>query len=201
VASDSGSRGERPRGKRLRWEGPAERPTRVIPPGAKVIGKKKRRGGEPASLAALVVKAYPTSEPAEIAALRAFAWWARAVPPRVAKNARPVRLTKGVLIVHAATSAWVSDLSFLREQILGAIRRYAPHSGVRELRIQVGPLPPLPPPPERRSDSSPPPAPLDTVLPPDIAKALSRVGDDRLRDVLAGAARATLAPAVARKVR
>ena len=112
-----------------------------------------------------------------------------------------MRIHNGVLIVHAATSAWVSDLSFLREQILGAIRRYAPQSGIRDLRIMVGPLPPIPPPPERRSDSSPPPAPLDTLLPPDIAKALSQVGDDRLRDALAGAARATLAPAVKRKTR
>ena len=201
MASETRSSGDGPRGKKYRWDGPAERPTRPIPPGAKMLGKKKKRGGDPAALAALVLKAYPTSEPEEIAALRAFAWWARAVPPRVAKNARPVRIHNGVLIVHAATSAWVSDLSFLREQILTAIRRFAPQSGVRDLRIVVGPLPPIPPPPERRSDSSPPPAPLDTVLPGEIARALAHVGDDRLRDALAGAARATLAPPVKRKVR
>jgi len=190
------ARGRRPRMGRL-----GGRPRRVIPPGAKVIGKGKPRGGDPAALAALVSRAYPSREPEDIAALRAFTWWARAVPPRVTKNARPVRVHGGVLTVHAATSAWVSDLSFLQAQILESIQKFAPGARIREIRVKVGPLPPLPPPPERRSDSTPPPAPRDVRLPADIAGALAQIGDDRLRDVLADAARATLAPPVPRRAR
>jgi hypothetical protein len=112
------------------------RARRVIPPGAKIIGKGKPRGGEPAALAALVSRAYPSREPEDIAALRAFTWWARAVPPRVTKNARPVRVHGGVLTVHATTSAWVSDLSFLQAQILQSIQRFAPGARIRELRLR-----------------------------------------------------------------
>ena len=74
--------------------------------------------------------------------MRAFGWWISAVPPRVAQNARPVSFHKGVLTVHAATSAWVSDLSFLEKQLLEALRARVPEAGVRSLRIRVGPLPP-----------------------------------------------------------
>jgi predicted nucleic acid-binding Zn ribbon protein len=201
MAGGARFEGEDAQGRRPRMGRVGGRARRVIPPGAKVIGKGKPRGGDPAALAALVSRAYPSREPEDIAALRAFTWWARAVPPRVAKNARPVRVHGGVLTVHAATSAWVSDLSFLQAQILESIQKFAPGARIREIRVKVGPLPPIPPPPERRSDATPPPAPRDIQLPSDIASALAQIGDDQLREVLADAARATLAPPVPRRIR
>jgi hypothetical protein len=151
---------------------------------------KKREGLS--SLASLMPRAYPSMEPDDVAALRAFAWWSRAVPERVAKNARPVRLHNGVLLVHTSSSAWAHDLSFLRDQILKAIQTSAPHAGIRDMRIQVGPLPAVPP--RTRDLSVPDPiVPLETV-PSEIAASLAHVHDDALRESIAYAAKISLAP-------
>lgn len=113
------------------------------------------------------------------------------MPERVARNARPVRMHNGVLLVHTATSAWANDLSFLSDQILKAIQTHAPHAGVREMRIKVGPLPAVPP--RARDLSVPEPVvPLKDV-PPEIAASLVHVQDDLLRDSIVKAATTALA--------
>jgi hypothetical protein len=158
------------------------------------VTRRRRRDGPPSQpqpLAALIPGAYPSAEPEEIAALRAFAWWARAVPERVARNARPVRLRGGVLLVHAATSAWASELSFHEDALLAAVRRAAPTAGVRALRVRVGPLPPAPVLPARPPPPAPEPPP-DAPRPVAVARALARIGPDAVRAAAERAARATL---------
>jgi hypothetical protein len=145
----------------------------------------------PQPIGALIPAVYPSTEPEEFAAVRAFAWWVRAVPERVARNARPVSLRRGVLLVHAATSAWASELSFLEDALLAAVRRAAPEAGIRALRIRVGPLPPAP----VLRDPRPPPAPeppADAPLPEDVARSVARIGVESVRAAVARAARAAL---------
>lgn len=155
----------------------------------KTGGKKQRDGLT--SIGRLMPEAYPSSEPDEVAALRAFAWWRHAVPERVARNALPVRLQRGVLQVHTTTSAWAQELSFLRDQIVAAIQTHAPHAGVQDMRVKVGPLPALP---EHVREKPPeePVIPLSAV-PESIAASLAGVRDDSLRESIGKAARTVLA--------
>jgi len=148
-----------------------------------------RRIGKPARIGELVMGAYPSREPEDVKAIRAFAWWERAVPIRVFANARPVRLFNGVLTVHTTTSTWAHELSYLRESLLVAVQKHAPTAAVRELKIRVGPLPAMP----VRTPKVPilPIVPLEE-LPEELARELATLRDDTLRDAIASAAATSL---------
>ncbi len=146
---------------------------------------RRRRHGGLRALGDLVPSVYPAREPEALRAARAFAWWDRIVPPRVADNARPVRLVRGVLTVHVATSAWASELEFLRANLLESVQEKAPRARVRDLRFRVGPLPARlrrdrPPPPPRRIPAR--------ELPEELARELAAVRDDDLRCIIRDAA-------------
>lgn len=155
------------------------------------MGRRRSRrygdpGGELRPLADLVAGVYPSKEPAEVAALRAFGWWERAVPERVSRNARPVRVERGALIVHATTSVWAQELDMLKDELLARLRQVAPKSGIRAVRVRVGKLPPAPP----RVQVARPRAPVipATELPDALARELAGVGDDDVRAAVAAAA-------------
>jgi hypothetical protein len=137
-------------------------------------------------LAELLRTAYPSREPEDVAAIRIFHWWRRAVPERVYTRARPVRVFNGTLHVNTATSAWASELEAWKEQLLSSIRRHAPEARVRSIRFRVGPLPELPvgTRPER-----PPVIPVIVApLPEQLARALASIDDDDLREAIGSAA-------------
>src|SRR5262245_57693180 len=100
-----------------------------------------RRRTEPQRLGSVVSKVYPANEPEQLQAIRAFRWWEKVVPPRVARNARPVRLRRGTLTIHVTNSTWAQELSYLRPQLLASIQRGAPEAKIKELQIRVGELP------------------------------------------------------------
>jgi hypothetical protein len=154
------------------------------------FGRKRKRASELAPLRDVVMHVYPSKEPEDVRAIRAFSWWERAVPARVADNARPVRLERGVLWIHAATTVWANELDFLKDDLVARLRQVAPESRVRSMRIRVGKLPPRPP----RVDRAPPPTEVVPLiaLPEDVARALASVGDDDLRRTIGDAARASL---------
>jgi hypothetical protein len=152
----------------------------------------RRRRTEPQPLSALVAKVYPAEEPEQLEAIRAFRWWERAVPPRVAENARPVRLRGGVLTIHVTSSTWAQELSYLREQLLASIRRGARQTKIKDLNIRVRPIPPSgrPRPPVA--------APLEerlrpVELPDELARVLACIDDNALREAIADAATTSLA--------
>ena len=124
--------------------------------------------------------------------MRAVAWWERHVPPRISRNARPAKLYRGTLVIHAVTSAWTHEISMLLPQWLGALGAAVPGLDARKVRVQVGPLPPRPAPPAMPAPPIPPLA--ITQLPDDVAASLSKIGDDRVRDAIASAAAQSLAP-------
>ena len=151
---------------------------------------RRKRGGM-SHISGLIARAYPRSEPPDISAMRAFAWWCKAVSVRVVKNARPVRLSRGVLTVHTSTSAWANTLQLESERFLQAIARCAPEATVKRIRFRVGALPDLPL-PSRKNREPPPPQPL-VQLPESVARELARIANDELRDAVARAASAGLA--------
>jgi hypothetical protein len=149
----------------------------------------KRKKGKLESVAKLLKGVYPA--PDQLEAAKVFAWWSRSVPPRILKHARPVRLSRGVLIVHVSSSVWANELHYLSEDLLTRLREHAPMSGVERIRFQVGPLPDIP---KRPRDAPPPPEPVRLAsLPDELGRALSRVHDDELRKKITEAARTSLA--------
>lgn len=149
----------------------------------------RRRKGKLESVAKLLKGVYPA--PDQLEAAKVFAWWSRSVPPRILEHARPVRLSRGVLIVHVSSSVWANELHYLSDDLLARVREAAPTSRVQRIRFQVGPLPELP---KRDAPSHHAPAPVRLAsLPEELGRALSRVQDDELRKKIAEAATTSLA--------
>jgi hypothetical protein len=149
----------------------------------------KRSKGKLESVAKLLKGVYPAPDQLETA--KVFAWWSRAVPPRIVEHARPVKLARGVLIVHVSSSVWANELHYLTDDLLTRLRELAPTIRIERIRFQVGPLPDLP---KRTPAPPPPPEPIRlTALPEDLGRALSRVQDDALRKAIAEAATTSLA--------
>jgi hypothetical protein len=148
--------------------------------------KGDRRGGTPRPLSELLRTVYPGREPAEVAVIRVFTWWRRAVEARVFMRARPVRLTHGVLYVHTASPAWAQELEFRKSHYLASLQKHAPEAGVKELRFLAGPLPELPT-GSRPDPKRPEPVPV-AILPENLARALASIDDDELREAISGAA-------------
>lgn len=155
--------------------------------------RRRRRGPErgPATIAELVPRVYPTNEPEDLRLVRAIAWWERHVPPRVARNARPAKLYRGTLVIHAVTSAWAQEVSMLLPRWLPALARAVPGIEASKTRLKIGPLPPRP----ESKPVAPPIAPIAvTDLPDVVAASLIRIADDQVRDAVARAAAQSLAP-------
>jgi hypothetical protein len=134
---------------------------------------------------------YPGKEPESAAMIRACSWWRKAVPSRVFARARPVRLLRGTLYIHTATSAWAAELDLLKLELLASLRRQAPESGVRALYFRTGPLPDLPPlsrTPEQTAVQE-----TSAALPEALARALAAIDDDALREAISRAAGVSLA--------
>ena len=149
----------------------------------------KRRKGKLESVAKLLKGVYPAPDQYETA--KVFAWWSRSVPPRIVEHARPVKLTRGVLIVHVSSSVWANELHYLTDDLLTRLREHAPETRIKKIRFQVGPLPDIP---ARRQPTPPPPEPVRLAsLPEELGRALSRVEDDELRTAIAEAATTSLA--------
>jgi hypothetical protein len=152
--------------------------------------KGPRRGA--AALGDLLARVYPSSEPEELRLVRAIAWWDKHVPPRIARNARPARMRRGALVIHAVTGAWAQELTMLLPTFLPPLERAVRGIDGRRTRVQVGPLPPRPAPP--KPAAAPLPAMAVGDLPENVARGLAAIPDDRVRDAVARAAAQSLAP-------
>ena len=148
--------------------------------------RTKERGGSPKALAALIRAAYPAREPDDVTAIRLFHWWRRAVPERVFRRARPVRLHAGTLYVNTATSAWSSELELFKEKLIASARKHAPEARVKAIRFRVGPLPDLAP--GTRPERTPAPPVIVAKVPESLARVLANIDDDELREAIEGAA-------------
>jgi hypothetical protein len=114
--------------------------------------------------------------------------WQEVVGGRIAERAIPVSLQGGVLLLRVATSVWAHELSLLSDEVCERLRERGVH--VRQLRSVVGALPAVDRPAERRSARS---VPAHRPLPPEVARAIEGIGDERLRAAVAQAAAHNLA--------
>ena len=121
--------------------------------------------------------------------------WREAVGERIASRTEPGRMRGGVLTVHAASSAWAQELTFLAPEILARVQALG--ISVTELRFVVRPTVGVPAPnkvPVARAPKPP--------LPADLEARLAGVSDPELRKAIADAASEWLArPAVSAKAR
>jgi hypothetical protein len=144
------------------------------------------------NLSALVARVYPGRSREELAAVRAFGAYMRALSPRILRNARPVKLMRGTLIVHTSNSAWANTLQLECDSLLAKLKRVTPDAGIRKLLFRAGPLPdaalPLAYTPliENRG------IPLKE-LPEEIARELVRIHNDDVREAVKKAASVGLA--------
>lgn len=117
-----------------------------------------------------------------------LAEWRAAVGPRIADRARPIALERDVLVVKVVTSVWANELSLLSSDVIAKLAERG--FVVKQLRFRVGPLDIIEGVTQRKNYRKvPPPAPLT----PELARALDRVEDEGLRDIIGSAARANLA--------
>jgi hypothetical protein len=157
-----------------------------------------RRGGIE-NLCVLVARVYPSQSREELDAVRAFGAFMRALSPRIVRNARPVKLRNGALIVHTSNSAWANSLQLESTALLAKIKRVAPDAKVRRLVFRAGPMPnAVAPLPHTPLVAAAPSLPL-RELPEDLARELARIHHDELRDAVAKAAAAGLAERVSPK--
>lgn len=68
--------------------------------------------------------------------------WPAIVGPDVAKNSRPLEISRGALLVLTRSSAWSQQLSFLSVQILAAVAEKTGKTDIERVRFRVGRLAP-----------------------------------------------------------
>ncbi len=122
---------------------------------------------------------------------RLTAAWPTAVGPAIARQAWPLRLARdGTLHVATASATWANELTMLAGDILERLREHAGPDAPSALRCAVGPIP------ESAAKDPEPPRKAPEV-PPDVASTASSVAsaidDPELRELVARAARASLA--------
>ena len=73
----------------------------------------------------------------ELQGWRAVEDWARVVGPRVARHTRAIGFEHGVLRVEVDGSAWMHELSFLKQELIQTINRELGARRVRDVRFMV----------------------------------------------------------------
>jgi hypothetical protein len=119
--------------------------------------------------------------------------WPAAVGETVARNAWPARMARdGTLLVNTSSSTWAFELDRLAEAVSESLRASLGESAPTRLRFAVGPVPE----PDRRERSADRP-PIAGVASPEVerqaAEVAAAIDDPDLREMVARAARASLA--------
>jgi hypothetical protein len=122
--------------------------------------------------------------------------WPRAVGEAVSRQAWPLRVSRdGTLHIATSSSTWAFELDRLSPEIEERLAELMGSSAPAKLRFRVGPIP------EPPADAEDPRAPMHDPPPPapEIAAeadtVASRIEDPELRELVARAARASLARA------
>jgi predicted nucleic acid-binding Zn ribbon protein len=109
--------------------------------------------------------------------------WNRAVGPQISAKAQPDRLRDDVLYVRVATSVWMHELQFMKQDIIAKLNDILGGSPVAQIRFFIGEV--EAPPPQREESAQL----VDARdLKPDekefIDGTIADVTDPELRDVL-----------------
>ncbi len=110
--------------------------------------------------------------------------WPGLVPRHLQEVAWPARLVDGRLLIHVDDNQWLHELTYLRHDLLGRLRRACPSARLKELRLRVGEVELVPAP-------EPVPEPTIPGLPREPERAtidaMEAIDDATLRDAVAAA--------------
>ncbi len=106
--------------------------------------------------------------------------WADLVGSEVAAHARPARWQGKVLIVRVEHPAWIHELGFLKPQMMEKLTMALPNIAIKDIRFEVGQLPPAPNSASERALSP------GRELTPDelgsVEQAVGEIGDEETRE-------------------
>ncbi len=110
--------------------------------------------------------------------------WGQAVGPQIASQSRPEHLKRETLSVKVASSVWMQQLFFLKEEIIGKVNAALGNS-IKDIRFTIGPLPPPPEGANRQSLSPPlPSGPLKERDKKMMEACLGSLADQELREII-----------------
>src|SRR5262245_45916720 len=69
--------------------------------------------------------------------MKVFAAFAKIGAP-VTEHAEPIMLRGGILTLNVADSAWLTELTFLKKEILDRVNRGLQKPAVRDVRLKLG---------------------------------------------------------------
>ncbi len=72
--------------------------------------------------------------------------WSEVVGPQIASHTDPTEARRGILYIAVDSAAWLHELSFFKQEILGKVNRFfgAGEARVNALHLKIGTLPPPP---------------------------------------------------------
>lgn len=152
--------------------------------------KKDPRAAAPTSIGELLVGAQ--AHVAKMSgALMTHVEWREIVGAKIAARSRVGKVSRGVLTVQVASSAWSSELSFLRSDLLARLGRAGYE--VRDLRFVVDQVGDAAGSRSRFSKKAEQALPEPALpLPAELERSLSKIEDPNLRAAIAEAARHSL---------
>jgi hypothetical protein len=122
--------------------------------------------------------------------------WPKAVGEAVARQAWPLRMGRdGTLHVATSSSTWAFELDRLSSEIQERLTALAAGSAPTKLRFRVGPIPEPGAPAGEASKLSEKPPPASPEVTAEAVSLTSGIEDSELRELVARAARASLARA------
>ena len=80
--------------------------------------------------------AYRSREDGELTQI--WKLWSSAVGPAISENTRPAAFKGTLLIVHAASSAWVHQLQFLKKDIIEKVNQSLGKKLVKDIKFRIG---------------------------------------------------------------
>jgi predicted nucleic acid-binding Zn ribbon protein len=110
--------------------------------------------------------------------------WDQSVGPQISAQTSPEHVKKGTLYVKVASSVWMHQLQFLKEEMMNKFNLVSGREPIRSIHFSIGELPPgrtI----ERRS--SPGPLSFGPLRPRDkriIKESLVAIADEELREIL-----------------
>ena len=108
------------------------------------------------------------------------------IGPPVTEHADAVGFRRGVLTLQVHESAWLTELTFLRTEIIERVNKMVGGAPVREVRLRLGPRRRIEPPP-------PPPRPLTEAQRSQVEQWAAPIADEAVRDAVRKAASTSLA--------
>ena len=110
--------------------------------------------------------------------------WRRAVGPQIAAQTHPDTLKRGSLFVRVSAPAWLHQLQFMKEEILGRINELSGKEEIRHLFLTIGELPASLPVTAGHPTPDPPISPLPVRDRNMMRDSLATVRDSELREIL-----------------